>query len=152
MRRTATVSHGTARMLKMLAPYPWEPNHDAIDIHGRRVSWDPSYDSIITAQTGWGTGVSAGDRSAIRAAAGRARTRPGSRFADPGYRRDGRPRYPIDTERRVRAAWGYINQAGNARRYTAAQLAHIHRAIQAAGRRYGITFGHARTRRLRAAR
>ncbi len=46
-------------------------------------------------------------------------------YADPGYQTDGKKRYPIDTERHIRAAWGFIHQPGNARRYTAGQLEQI---------------------------
>lgn len=46
-------------------------------------------------------------------------------YADPGYCPDGRKRYPIDTERHIRAAWAFIHQPGNTRRYTAAQLEQI---------------------------
>lgn len=67
------------------------------------------------------------------------------KYADPGYH-DGTPRYLIDTERHVRAAWGYINQAKNARRYSREELRLIHWRIQNAGKRYGIEFGHARRR------
>ena len=38
-------------------------------------------------------------------------------YADPGYQSDGKLRYPIDTERHIRAAWSYINMPSNARRY-----------------------------------
>ncbi len=46
-------------------------------------------------------------------------------YADLGYRPDGRKRYPIDTEHHIRAAWAFIHQPGNARRYTAGQLERI---------------------------
>jgi len=53
-------------------------------------------------------------------------------YADPGYQPDGKHRYPIDTERHVRAAWNYINRPSNARRYTTDQVARIRAAIIAA--------------------
>ena len=53
-------------------------------------------------------------------------------YADPGYQPDRRPRYPIDTERHIRAAWDYINRPGNAQRYTTDQVARIRAAIIAA--------------------
>ena len=55
-------------------------------------------------------------------------------YADPGYRPDGRKRYPIDTERHIRAAWAFIHQPGNARRYTSGQVAEIKARIVAAWR------------------
>lgn len=50
-------------------------------------------------------------------------------YADPGYQPDGKKRYPIDTERHIRAAWNYINKPGNARKYTDEQLKRIRAAI-----------------------
>jgi phage head maturation protease len=55
-------------------------------------------------------------------------------YADPGYQADGRKRYPIDTDEHIRAAWAYIHQPGNARRYTEGQLARIEARIVAAWR------------------
>jgi HK97 family phage prohead protease len=50
-------------------------------------------------------------------------------YADPGYHPDGAKRYPLDSERQIRAAWAYIHQDDNARRYTPAQLALIRARI-----------------------
>lgn len=52
-------------------------------------------------------------------------------YADPGYQKDGKKRYPIDCEH-VEAAWSYINQADNAEPYTAEQLSAIKGRIRAA--------------------
>jgi hypothetical protein len=57
---------------------------------------------------------------------------PGIEYADPGYQQDGKQRYPIDTDRHIRAAWTYINKPGNASRYTGDQLRRIRAAIIAA--------------------
>jgi HK97 family phage major capsid protein/HK97 family phage prohead protease len=53
-------------------------------------------------------------------------------YADPGYQEDKKPRYPIDTEEHIRAAWSYINQERNAGQYSADELAHIKARIVAA--------------------
>jgi len=53
-------------------------------------------------------------------------------YADPGYQEDGKPRYPIDTEKHIRAAWSYINKQHNQSMYTAGQLAQIRSRIIAA--------------------
>lgn len=53
-------------------------------------------------------------------------------YADPGYQQDGRPRYPIDTEKHIRAAWSYIHQARNRSMYTSTQAAQIEAKIIAA--------------------
>lgn len=57
-------------------------------------------------------------------------------YADPGYR--GKARYPIDTEKHVRAAWSYINQEDNAAEYTPDQLAKIKAKIVKAANKLGI--------------
>ena len=59
-------------------------------------------------------------------------------YADPGYQSDKKARYPIDTPEHVRAAWSYINQHGNASRYSKKQLGAIRRKIQGAMNRNGI--------------
>lgn len=64
------------------------------------------------------------------------------KYADPGYR-DGKARYPLDTEEHCRAAWSYINQADNAKFYNATQLKAIKDRIMAAGKKYGIKFNDA---------
>jgi hypothetical protein len=53
-------------------------------------------------------------------------------YADPGYRPDGEKRYPIDTERHIRAAWCFVHQPDNARRYTASQVERIKARIVSA--------------------
>jgi hypothetical protein len=50
-------------------------------------------------------------------------------YADPGYQPDGKRRYPIDTQRHIRAAWNYINRPSNAQRYTSDQVGRIRAAI-----------------------
>jgi HK97 family phage prohead protease len=60
-------------------------------------------------------------------------------YADPGYQKDGKKRYPIDTAAHVKAAWSYINQAGNASAYSSEHLAAIKGRIRAAAKKFGIT-------------
>lgn len=59
-------------------------------------------------------------------------------YADPGYQADGKKRYPIDTEEHCKAAWSYINQAGNAAKYSSEHLAAIKGRIKAAAKKFGI--------------
>lgn len=59
-------------------------------------------------------------------------------YADPGYQDDGKARYPLDTADHCRAAWSYINQADNAAKYTAEQLATVKGHIRAAAKKYGV--------------
>lgn len=61
-------------------------------------------------------------------------------YADPGYQSDGKKRYPLDTEAHVKAAWSYINQEDNAKKYTADQVKAIKGRIKAAGKKYGIEY------------
>jgi hypothetical protein len=58
-------------------------------------------------------------------------------YADPGYQKDGKERYPLDTEKHIRAAWGYINQKDNASLYSAADLAKVRARIKAAMKKIG---------------
>ncbi len=53
-------------------------------------------------------------------------------WGDPGYQPDGKKRYPLDTEERIRAAWGYIHHTANQKPYTAEQVARIKARIVAA--------------------
>lgn len=61
-------------------------------------------------------------------------------YADQGYQKDGKKRYPLDSAEHCRAAWSYINMPKNAAKYTPQQLASIKAKIQAAGKKYGVTF------------
>jgi phage I-like protein len=58
-------------------------------------------------------------------------------YADPGYQKDGQKRYPLDTETHIRAAWSYINQEGNAGKYSPEDLAKVKAKIKAAMKRIG---------------
>ncbi|ELP67670.1 hypothetical protein STRTUCAR8_08554 [Streptomyces turgidiscabies Car8] len=60
-------------------------------------------------------------------------------YADPGYQADKKKRYPIDTKARAKSAWSYVNQADNARAYTAAQLKRIKQRITKALKGFGVT-------------
>ncbi len=59
-------------------------------------------------------------------------------YADPGYQQDKQKRYPINGAGHVRAAWSYINQPKNAKKYTAAQLARIKSRIKSAAKKFGV--------------
>lgn len=59
-------------------------------------------------------------------------------YADPGYQTDGVSRYPLDTVKHIRAAWAYINQADNAKPYSAAQLKRIKGRVKAAAKKADI--------------
>ena len=53
-------------------------------------------------------------------------------YADPGYQDDKKKRYPIDTEKHIRAAWSYISKPKNAGKYSADELNRIKDKIIAA--------------------
>ena len=59
-------------------------------------------------------------------------------YADPGFRKDGIKRYPLDTPEHVRAAASYFGAAKNRDEYTAEQRAHIQDLIDAAKKRHNI--------------
>ena len=59
-------------------------------------------------------------------------------YADPGYQKDGKKRYPLDTKDHAKAAWGYINQADNAKAYSAEQLKSIKTKIRSACKKFGV--------------
>ncbi len=61
------------------------------------------------------------------------------KYADPGYQKDGKKRYPLDTEKHVRAAWAYINMPKNASRYTPEQLEKMKAMMHEAMKKLGIT-------------
>lgn len=63
----------------------------------------------------------------------------GTPYADPGYQSDGKQRYELDTPAHIRAAWAYVNQAKNAKPYSAQQLKRIKGRIKAAAAKAGIT-------------
>lgn len=59
-------------------------------------------------------------------------------FADPGYQKDKKKRYPLDSTAHVRAAWSFINMPANQKPYTSAQLKRIKGRIKAAAARHGV--------------
>jgi uncharacterized Zn finger protein (UPF0148 family) len=61
------------------------------------------------------------------------------KYADPGYQKDGKKRYPINTAAHVRAAWAYINVASNASAYSSAQLSRIKSRIKSAAKKFDIS-------------
>jgi hypothetical protein len=56
----------------------------------------------------------------------------GVEYADPGYQDDGKKRYPLDTEKHIRAAWSYIHTEDNQKPYTAEQVDKIKAKIVSA--------------------
>jgi hypothetical protein len=59
-------------------------------------------------------------------------------YADPGYQQDKKKRYPLDTVKRVKAAWSYINDADNAALYGKKQLQLVRSRIKAAAKKLGV--------------
>ena len=49
-------------------------------------------------------------------------------------------KYPLDTEKHVRAAWSYIHQERNRKQYTPAEFNAICARIKKAGKKFGIDF------------
>lgn len=61
-----------------------------------------------------------------------------STYADPGYQKDKKKRYPLTSAKRVRAAWSYINQEKNAAKYTTAQLKRVKARITKAAKKFKV--------------
>lgn len=59
-------------------------------------------------------------------------------YADPGYQKDTKKRYPLNTKDRVIAAWRYVNMPGHSKKYSASQLKAIKGRIKSAARKYGV--------------
>jgi len=59
-------------------------------------------------------------------------------YADPGYQADKKKRYPLDTEKHVRAALSYINQEENASKYSSEDLTKVKNKIKSAAKKLGI--------------
>jgi len=66
-------------------------------------------------------------------------------YADPGYKPDGKKRYPIDTVEHCRAAWSYINMPKNQVGYTSSQVNSIKTRIKAALKKFGVDVSEAKT-------
>jgi HK97 family phage major capsid protein/HK97 family phage prohead protease len=60
-------------------------------------------------------------------------------YADPGYQKDKKKRYPLDSKDHVQAAWSYINQPDNAGKYSPEHLGPIKDKIKAAAKKFGIS-------------
>ncbi len=60
-------------------------------------------------------------------------------YADPGYQKDGKKRYPIDTKAHAVAAWAFVNKTANAAAYNSEQLAKVKAAIKAALTKFGVS-------------
>lgn len=54
---------------------------------------------------------------------------------DKGFQKDGKKRYPIDTESHIRSAHNYFSKPSNYEKYTPEQRAHIKGRIDSAWRR-----------------
>jgi hypothetical protein len=63
----------------------------------------------------------------------------GGPYADPGYQKDKKQRYQLDTRAHAKAAWSYISMPKNAKAYSAAQLKRIKGRIKAALKKFGVT-------------
>jgi HK97 family phage prohead protease len=60
------------------------------------------------------------------------------KYADPGYQKDGKKRYPIDTKDHAKAAWSYISMPKNQKGYSAEQVNSIKGRIKSALKEFGV--------------
>jgi len=58
--------------------------------------------------------------------------------SDPNYADPKNHKYPLDSEKHVRAAWAYIHMEHNAAKYSADEVATICGRIESAAKKYGI--------------
>lgn len=93
---------------------------------------------LATPQGNWVELTAYDQRSHIALAGGSKEPYGDVEYADPGYQKDGKKRYPLDTEGHVRAAWSYINQEKNGGEYSTVQLTSIKAKIKTAARKRGI--------------
>ncbi|MDI5965725.1 DUF6582 domain-containing protein [Streptantibioticus silvisoli] len=63
----------------------------------------------------------------------------GGPYADPGYLKDKKQRYQIDTKAHAKAAWAFISKSDNAAQYTSAQLKRVKQRIVKALKGFGVT-------------
>lgn len=61
------------------------------------------------------------------------------KYADPGYRPDRMKRHALDTAEQAKSVWRYLNEADNARDYTATQLDRIKDRVKRALNKFGVT-------------
>jgi phage head maturation protease len=111
--------------------------YKGFSVGGRVRARDPSDRSVITALSL--TEISLVDRPANPEAVfdcwkaeGSAHMAEDIDYADPGFQADGKKRYPLDSERHIRAAWAFIHMAANAAPYTAGELQQVRDRIVAA--------------------
>lgn len=62
-------------------------------------------------------------------------------YADPGYRKDGKPRYPLTSPEDVQAAWKALGRSQVAATYDKAQITRIKARLKRAALKFGVTFG-----------
>lgn len=77
------------------------------------------------------------EASAASALVAAANSRPS--YADPGYRKDGKPRYLLDSGESVTTAWKTIARKNVAMVYDTAQLSRIKARIKRAATKFGVT-------------
>jgi hypothetical protein len=83
-------------------------------------------------------GIDDEDTAMTEAAADSAKPYGNVSYADPGYQKDKKKRYPIDTADHVRSAWSYISQSSNASKYSPAQRESIKARIRTAAKKFKV--------------
>jgi phage head maturation protease len=128
--------HGESRAIEMAVGIVknWAAGHDG---HGNHVHADTQA-KAAAAVAEWEAMKAAASKGSSRRAGMADPKKPYGdvEYADPGYQKDGKKRYPLTADK-VMAAWSYINQADNASQYTAEQLKAIKGRIKAAMKKFG---------------
>ena len=140
--RLAEAGEYARALVEMLGPDSGDPGHGAAYARAATEflsrAWDPDHDGDDDASPSGDT-----DHDYAGARGGDA---PGDgslpyghvHYADNGLQKDGKKRYPLDTKEHAESAWGYINQEGNADKYSAEDLATVKAAIKTACKKFGV--------------
>lgn len=91
-------------------------------------AWNDVFKKTKNEQQAFAQAWATAEKSPTQAELDKAATTPSKygdvEYADPGFQGD-KKRYPLDTEKHVRAAWSYIHMPKNAAKYSSTQLGHI---------------------------
>ncbi|MFD9632832.1 DUF6582 domain-containing protein [Streptomyces violascens] len=107
-------------------------------LNGRALIYESVQEALVTAITEDARVPAPDTTEADASAKDKAPYGDDANYADPGYQKDKKKRYPLNTKQRAKSAWSYINQADNARLYTSAQLKRIKQRIVKALKGYGV--------------
>lgn len=123
-------------------PNPGDNDDDLDDLGANPRDVDGDGDDDFAPDGSYGDGQTMGTGKAMQPRSARAsdpkKPYGDVTYADPGYQKDGKKRYPVDTKAHAMAAWSYINKSSNQSPYSAQQLASIKAKIKSALSKFGV--------------